>query len=198
MVFKFAIAIGLIAVFYFGFRKKINLIVYNTIFKQDKMLQNEKFIVQYVGFSTDLKNNEFIERWSPFANHFKSAGIISIDLYQVKNTSELSYISRNVWKSSTYFENFPSGVAGSGSGGGVKVTQFGGYWLLEGDLEKKDKMNIAFLEVENIKVDHNITVRNRCTSKVKYIQMIEHQSFQNHDNEHTISNQFICNHLKTM
>lgn len=136
------------------------------------IVENKNFIVQYVGFKTQLNENDFINRWTPFASNFKSAGIKSIDLYRVQDNENITFISRNIWGSKTYFENFPTGVAGSGSGGGINVTQFGGYWIEETDLSKPNTMQILFSIDDNIFNTKQIT-RNQCTKKVQFLKVIE-------------------------
>lgn len=103
-----------------------------------------KYIVQFVGFKTVLSAGDFIRRWTPIASNFKDQGIISIDLYEVSGNSDIAYISRNVWAEETYFRNFPTGVAGSGSGGGVSVIQFGGYRLPSDSVDSLREMQLVF------------------------------------------------------
>lgn len=107
-------------------------------------MTSTKYIVQFVGFKTTLAEDDFIRRWMPFASNFKSQGIITIDLYRVANNDDLTFISRNIWEEKTYFQNFPTGVAGSGSGGGISVTQFGGYSIQPDQLERQDEMQLLF------------------------------------------------------
>ncbi len=107
-------------------------------------MYSTNYIVQFVGFDTALSAGDFISRWTPIASNFKDQGIISIDLYEVSGNSDLAYISRNVWAEETYFRNFPTGVAGSGSGGGVSVIQFGGYCLPSDSLDNQKEMQLVF------------------------------------------------------
>jgi hypothetical protein len=156
--------------------------------------QNKNYIVQYVGFKTTLNETDFIKRWTPFATNFKNAGIKSIDLYQVNENENITYISRNIWDAKTYFENFPTGVAGSGSGGGISVTQFGGYFIDDSDLNKSQTMQLLFTNQETlISLPHK--QRNQCTQKVKFIKSIEYLEV-----EKTLlpKETLSCNHLKTM
>lgn len=158
------------------------------------MTENKKYIVQYVGFKTDLNEDKFLKRWTPFAYSFKNAGIKSIDLYEVKNNTNIQFISRNIWEESIYFKNFPSGVATGNGGGGVNVIQFGGYWIDEKELSKPPTMNILFSN-EKITQKENISVKNRCTENVKNIYLIEFFGPENDDISNAI---LICNHLKTI
>ena len=128
----------------FGFKKQLNFGYYSLFIKQKNMIQTSDYIVQYVGFKTSFTEEDFLSRWAPFASKFKSLGIISIDLYKNKESNELTFISRNVWDSKTYFENFPTGVAYSGGGGGIEVMQFGGYWLDKNKLANEEEMKLIF------------------------------------------------------
>ena len=158
------------------------------------MIENTNFIVQYVGFKTDLDEQRFIKRWTPFASSFKSAGIITIDLYKVIENGEITYISRNIWNNNTYFENFPSGVAGAGSGGGITVTQFGGYWIADHELAKPKNMALFFTN-DSSKIEKPNIERIQCTKKVKYLKVVEILD----SNQINISQKVLfCNHLKTM
>lgn len=157
-------------------------------------MKDNNFIVQYVGFKTKLSETDFIKRWTPFASTFKSAGIKSIDLYQVKDDENLTFISRNIWESKTYFENFPSGIAGSGSGGGISVTQFGGYWIEETDLPKPNIMQILFSNDDDVATSQR-TIRNQCTKNVKFLKVVEYLDVE----KSIIPKQtLICEHLKTI
>lgn len=131
------------------------------------------YIVQYVGFSTALDSAAFLRRWAPFANQFKAAGILTIDLYAVSGGEGLAFMSRNVWSSEVYFRNFPGGMAGSAGGGGVQVRQLGGYWLAAEQLQKDDAMQLVFLP-EAISVDTATVVsRLPCTARVPYRQLLD-------------------------
>jgi hypothetical protein len=159
------------------------------------MTDQSQYIVQFVGFKANLSDADFINRWLPFAAGFKKAGIRSIDLYKVNNNQQLTYISRNIWEAKTYFKNFPSGIAGSGSGGGIAVIQFGGYWIAQNELEKSNQMHMLFINqyIAGAKVQ-----RKRCTIQVPYEHQIE---FTENDNlVFTIDPSVIlhCRHIKTM
>lgn len=156
------------------------------------MEQRSNYIVQYVGFKTDLQPNDFIARWAPFATGFKNAGIRTIDLYTVLENDFITFISRNVWDHNTYFKNFPSGIAGAGSGGGIKVIQFGGYWLQPDHLFRQDKMIVAFLTEEVEKTNSSQIARLRCSDAVPYKQMLEMLPTI----ESSFSLQLHCEHLK--
>jgi hypothetical protein len=194
---KNTIFLIIVASAYFGFRKQLNYLFYSTIFKQKNMTNNSKYIVQYVGFKTNLNRNDFINRWTPFASNFKNAGIKTIDLYEVQNNENFAFISRNVWDEKTYFQNFPSGVAGSGSGGGISVTQFGGYWLAENQLERQDQMKLVFLNNIVDVMDTKITSRLSVTANVPYKQLLDLSLESNF----TLSEQKVelaCHHIKRM
>lgn len=159
------------------------------------MTQHSQYIVQFVGFSTKLSEHDFINRWAPFAVGFKNAGMKSIDLYKISNNNTLAFISRNIWDAQTYFQNFPTGVAGSGSGGGISVTQFGGYWISENELAQPHQMQLLFSDSD---VTSSKAARERCTENV----MFEKQ-FELSENDRTFSDAmpahfFICTHIKTM
>ncbi len=156
------------------------------------MVGNSNYIVQYVGFKTILDSLEFIKSWTPFANSFKSVGIISIDLYQVKENENLSFISRNIWDDKTYFKNFPSGIAGAGGGGRISVIQLGGYWIEPEQLESQEIMTLVFLtsEVANAKQ----IARLSCSDKIPYKQMLDILP----NTKSNFPNQINCKHLKQM
>jgi hypothetical protein len=194
---KILITIIAIAGLYFGLWKHINYTYYKTFVKQSKMTETDKFIVQFVGFKTDLNETDFIKRWTPFATNFKNAGIKTIDLYKVEDDENLSFISRNIWDEKTYFQNFPTGVAGSGSGGGISVTQFGGYWILESELEKPNQMNIMFTNEQNIFETKSIS-RKRCTEKVKFQNQIEINQLDTSISKQNQPNILTCTHIKTI
>ena len=191
---KITLLILLICGLFFGLRKQVNYFYYRAFIKQKTMIENSNYIVQYVGFKTELDEQNFIKRWTPFASNFKNAGIKTIDLYRVKENDEQTYISRNIWDKKTYFENFPSGVAGSGSGGGIKVTQFGGYWIDDKELEKPENMTLLFTD-DNSAISTSKIQRSQCTKNVKYLKMIE---FLDSNQSSTSPKLLICNHLKTM
>ncbi len=158
------------------------------------MNKKSNYIVQYVGFKTNIEPNEFIKRWTPFANSFKSAGIKTIDLYQVLENDFLTFISRNVWDDNTYFQNFPSGIAGAGSGGGITVSQFGGYWLQPDHLERQDKMILTFLKTEAEKTNSTQIARLSCSDNIPYKQMLDISP----TTKTNFSLQINCKHLKQM
>lgn len=134
------------------------------------MTEKRQYIVQYVGFKTNLNEIDFIQCWAPFALNFKRAGIKTIDLYKVNGSDQLTFISRNIWEAKTYFQHFPTGVAGSGSSGGISVTQFGGYWIEESQLNKPNTMQLLFSNDYSLKA---LIKRKRCTDKVGYENQIE-------------------------
>jgi len=158
------------------------------------IVENKNFIVQYISFKTDLNESDFIKRWTPFASNFKNLGIKSIDLYKVQDNENLTFISRNIWESKTYFKNFPNGVAGSGSGGGISVTQFGGYWLEETDLQKPKIMQLLFSNDDSTSALPQ-TVRNQCTNNVKFLKVIE---FSEYKRLKIPKQSIVSNHLITM
>lgn len=159
------------------------------------MAEHSRYIVQFVGFKTTLDETDFINRWTPFAIGFKKLGIKSIDLYKISNNEHLTFISRNIWDTQTYFQNFPTGVAGSGSGGGISVTQFGGYWIAEHDLEKPDKMQILFT---NDYFPASILQRKRCTEQVNFKTQVEFAEKDSIILNSTLSNILMCTYRKTM
>jgi hypothetical protein len=133
-------------------------------------------IVQYVGFATAVGREEFLERWMPFARQFSDRGARTIDLYEVSAPAPVRYISRNVWDAGIYLGSFPDGVAAGGGGGGVKVEQFGGYWMEPGDGEAADSMRVAFLPSPG--ESPWMTARMRCADKVPYLQVLDLLPFQ--------------------
>ena len=161
------------------------------------MAETNKHIVQFVGFKTDLNEEEFIKRWTPFAANFKTAGIKTIDLYSVIDNKDLTFISRNIWEEKSYFQLFPTGVAGSGSGGGISVTQFGGYWISENELQKTNSMNILFTNEQNI-FETNSVLRKRCTEKVEFQNQIEFNQIDTAVLKQNQLNIFSCKHIKAM
>lgn len=158
------------------------------------MNEKLKYIVQYVGFTTAMNPDEFVKRWTPFAAGFKNAGIKTIDLYQVRDDEKLTFISRNVWEEKIYFANFPSGIAGAGSGGGISVTQLGGYWLEEEDLVRPDQMNLAFLTTDAEISTASQIARRACTEHIPNKQMLECTI----SNASNFPSQLICTHIKQM
>ena len=191
---KIGIIIIIFIGLFFGLQKQLNYFYYKTSAKQKMIVENNNFIVQYVGFKTKLSETDFVKRWTPFASNFKSAGIKSIDLYQVQDDENLTFISRNIWESKTYFDNFPTGVAGSGSGGGISVTQFGGYWIEEADLPKPNSMQILFSNDYTTPTSQHIT-RNQCAKNVKFLKVIE---YLNVERPIVPKQTLFCKHLKTM
>lgn len=158
------------------------------------MTENINYIVQYVGFQTTHDSSYFINLWVPFATGFKTAGIKKIDLYKVQDNENLSFISRNVWDTKIYFQNFPSGIANEGGGARIKVTQLGGYWLKADQLEKQDNMKLVFCIIET---DTNITygiTRLNCSRNAVYKQMIEISPSL----EINFTNQIYCSYIKSL
>jgi hypothetical protein len=194
---KFLFILAAIGGLSFGLRKQINYAYYKLFVKQSNMAETNKHIVQFVGFKTDLNKEEFIKRWTPFAENFKNAGIKTIDLYRVIDNKDLTFISRNIWDDQSYFQLFPTGVAGSGSGGGVSVTQFGGYWILESELEKPNQMNILFSNERNIFETKSVS-RKRCTEKVRFQNQIEINQVDTSILKQSQPNILTCTHIKTM
>lgn len=159
------------------------------------MTEHNQYIVQFVGFKTNLSDNDFIQRWRPFALNFKQAGIMTIDLYKVRDNDHLTFISRNIWNAKTYFQNFPNGIAGSGSGGGVLITQYGGYWISKQELTKPHTMQLLFT---NDSLPSAPITRKRCTENIRYENQIELDEM-----DHTLvsknqSDVLSCTHMKTM
>ena len=115
-------------------------------------------------------------------------------MYQVQENDFLTFISRNVWDDKTYFQYFPSGIAGSGSGGGITVTQLGGYWLHPDHLERQDKMILTFLTIEAETTTATQIARLSCSDKFPYKQMLDILP----SSQNNFPNQINCNHLKQM
>lgn len=176
----------------FFLRKDVNYLYYRLFVQKERM--ESAYIVQYVGFKTALDEKDFIARWTPFAASFKAAGINRIDLYQVDQGNQLNFISRNIWPASTYFRNFPSGVAGAGSGGGIAVRQLGGYWIVENELRNPQRMQLIFA---NHNLATNLTSRNRCTEQVPFKYQLEGGNALP-DSLSDELEQFHCVYLKTM
>jgi len=158
------------------------------------MLETKNYIVQYIGFKTNLTPKDFISRWTPFASNFKNIGIQSIDLYKVQDNKDLTFISRNIWTSEIYFENFPSGVASSASGGGISLTQLGGYWIDKSDLQAPKLMSLIFSK-DNITQDLEYKEKLQCTIYVKYLKAIE---FIDAKESIASKKSLFCTHLKTI
>lgn len=161
--------------------------------KSPTMTNTHRYIVQFVGFKTALSATEFLQRWKPFAARFKHSGAKSIDLYAVSNNPNLAFISRNIWDADTYFQNFPTGVAGSGNGGGIAVTQFGGYWISEQEIAKPSDMQLLFTN-EHLAS----TARKRCTERVLFAHQLELTGADSALVNTQASNILFCTHLKTM
>ena len=194
---KILIILIVISGLFFGLRKEINYAYYKTFVKQSNMEETNKYIVQFVGFKTNLNEEEFIKRWTPFAANFKNASIKTIDLYLIIGNSDLTFISRNIWDEKTYFQTFPTGVAGSGSGGGISITQFGGYWIAENNLQKPNAMDILFTN-EQITIHNNSVSRERCTEKVRFQNQIEINQLDSLILKQNQPNILTCTHIKTM
>lgn len=161
------------------------------------MRTSTKYIIQFVGFKTTLKEIDFIKRWTPFASNFKNQGIITIDLYSLVDNNDLNYISRNIWEEKTYFHNFPTGVAGSGSGGGISVTQFGGYNIQPDQLERQNEMHLLFLKNIVKMDDKNIIACPSSTDKVPFKQVLIINTV-NKPNLEQNSIDIKCKHIKEM
>lgn len=157
------------------------------------MLQEKKYIIQFVGFKTDLQDQDFITRWQPFATNFKNLGIKTIDLYKVENSEKINYISRNIWEEQDYFNTFPTGIGASVSRGGIQVMQYGGYWIEANDLEYKPSMKLIF---SNQLKTENCIVRKRCAMKVPFEIQAEIQT--ENDTNIIFEPFFISQHLKRM
>ena len=155
------------------------------------------YIVQFVGFKTDLEESDFIKSWMPFASSFKSSGIDTIDLYAVDGNENINFISRNIWEEQNYFKNFPTGIAGSGGGGGISVIQFGGYRLEANQLDRKDEMRLAFIpdpiEVHDTKTVSRLSVSDKGT----YRQFLEITEPHTLDMPHNAL-ELTCNHVMTI
>lgn len=158
------------------------------------MTQNSPYVVQYVGFKTNINASDFISRWIPFALGFKNAGAKTIDLYQVHNNETLTFISRNVWDIKTYFQNFPSGIAGAGGGGGISVTQLGGFWLQDDQLQKQHEMKLAFLSSGKEESNTFQISRLNCIENGNYKLVLDILPKA----ETNFQNEIYCNHLKTI
>lgn len=177
------------------FKKDINYLFHKTFINPKNMTKQSQYIVQYVGFKTNLTENDFIQRWIPFATNFKRAGIKTIDLYKISDSDQFTFISRNIWDAKTYFQNFPTGMAGSGSGGGISVTQLGGYWIDENQLAKPNNMQLLFT---NDNFPSTFISRKRCTEKVRFENQIELGEKDSTIMNEYLSNMLNCTHLKTM
>ena len=150
---------------------KIKLI---ALRKRGKILPDSKYIVQYVGFETSFSEHEFVPRWKPTADRFKSLGIISIDLYKNIDGEKLKFLSRNTWDSAEYLKNFSSGVAGSGGGGGISVIQFGGYWMIQNQLPRPEELTLLFMKkIDSVSSENQVLVNCQVTKNVPYQQTLE-------------------------
>jgi hypothetical protein len=129
-------------------------------------------IVQYVGFTTELDFENFVHQWKPFVNQCKSFGVVSIDLYEVKMSKELNFISRNVWTTDVYLRNFPTGIAGASGSSDILVTQLGGFWLQTNQLKGENEMKLLFLNQVEKNVPPEITSRLRVSEKVPHKQLL--------------------------
>lgn len=156
------------------------------------MPETNKYIVQFVGFSSTLNEQEFIRRWAPFAQGFKMAGIKTIDLYKISNSKQLTFISRNIWDAKNYFENFPTGIANPGGGRRIDVTQLGGYWIDENSIKKPINMNLLFT---NDNFPTNIAYRKRCAETVPYKTLVEFDSSDNILLNNTHLSILLCSYL---
>jgi len=157
------------------------------------MEHQQPYIVQYVGFQTALDEDTFLNSWQPFASSFKSAGIATVDIYQLIAT----YFSRNVWPSDAYLQNFPSGVPGAAPTQDMHVLQFGGYWLAEDQQTAPESMTLLFqrspLEVKEASIS-----RSRVTKQVPFTEVLMLASLQKEmasTNEQLV---FPCIHLKSL
>ncbi|MBY0427225.1 MAG: hypothetical protein K2Q22_16440 [Cytophagales bacterium] len=159
------------------------------------MTDPANYILQFVGFQTPLAPEEFIQRWMPFAKNFKAQGILDIDLYLVENKGIVNYISKNLWEEKKYLHYFPSGIAGAGSGGGISVTQFGGYRILADHLERFNQMKLLFLPNPAEISQANIISCPSITEKVPFKQVLilgDHVKFE-WASDYT---ELQCKHLK--
>lgn len=161
------------------------------------MEHQQPYIVQYVGFQTALDEDTFLNSWKPFTTSFKSAGIMQIDLYQLKNREILTYLSCNVWPAEAYLKNFPTGVPGAARTQDVNVLQFGGYWLAEEQQAAPESMTLLFQrspqDVEGASIS-----RERVTEQVPFAQMLMLDDSQNKmasTNEQLV---FPCAHLRSL
>jgi hypothetical protein len=162
------------------------------------MSQQSSYIVQYVGFQTALDEDTFLQSWTPFASSFKSAGIEHIDIYMVENKEILTYLSRNVWPTSAYLKNFPSGVPGAARTQDVNVLQFGGYWLDESEIVRPERMTLLFQKEENLITEKEAVIRLRVTEYVPFKQLL---LLTQPSSVHTSTETqlvFSCSHLKSL
>ena len=159
------------------------------------MINSTKYIAQFVGFKTIFNEADFLKRWLPFALGFKKVGILSIDLYKISNNESLTFISRNIWEATTYFQNFPTGQAASGSGGGITVTQFGEYWIAENEIKKPAGMQLLFT---NEKFPLVGISRARCSVEVPFENQIEFPEKESSLEETNSKNILRCIHINTI
>lgn len=101
-------------------------------------------LLQFVGFSTDLPAEIFIQRWKPIAQNFKRQGILEIDLYAVRQQTSLNFLSKNTWAVKNYLQVFPSGLANNSGDGNITVTQFGAYLLDMQELNWQQDLYFSF------------------------------------------------------
>lgn len=169
----------------------------NFAAQNNKIMSEEKaYIVQYVGFQTALDEDTFLQSWTPFASSIKSAGMLHIDVYSLKDKEILTYIARNVWPAEAFLKNFPTGVPGAARTQDVNVLQFGGYWLKPDDIEKPESMTLFFQKEAAESEDG--TVRARVTEKVPFRQMIIR--LQNKQEVQSTNEQLVfdCKHIKSL
>lgn len=161
------------------------------------MEHQQPYIVQYVGFQTALDEDTFLNSWKPFATSFKSAGIISIDVYRLENREILTYLSRNVWPSEAYLKNFPTGVPGAARTQDVNVLQFGGYWLDKEEQAAPESMTLLFQrspqEVEEASIS-----QGRVTEQVPFSQVLMLKGVNKEKPSTNEQLVFPCTHLKSL
>jgi hypothetical protein len=177
------------------FKKNIKDLSYKTLANKKNMTVHSQYIVQFVGFKTNLAEIDFMQRWTPFAANFKRAGIKTIDLYKISDNDKLTFISRNIWDTETYFQHFPTGVAGSASGGGISVTQFGGYWIDENELDNPKIMQLLLTNESFSSISIN---RKRCTDKVNFESQIEFREKDSTLLKKNLTEILNCTHIKTL
>lgn len=156
-----------------------------------------QYVVQFVGFRTTWDDHDFIIRWTPFAANFKKQGIRSIDLYHVSDGEDLAYISRNIWDEKIYLQQFPSGMAGSGGGGGITITQLGCYRIPSDQLTPPNEMQLIFSPDIVNEAEIPVIACLRLTDNVPFNHVLmRHAADKPVWLPHSLA--FTCQHLKTM
>lgn len=130
-------------------------------------------IVQYIGFKTQFNNADFSKWWRPSVANFKALGVESVALFKVVENEEMHFLSKNIWKQNTYFQTFPTGVAGSGSGGGIDVIQLGGFWLLPEQNLPQQEMQLAFVRKNFDNSQSKSWIKTAVSPKSPYQEMLD-------------------------